>query len=109
MNCEPSDILASTKAGASSGADIVGMVRPYSVPCPFGAVTSVPAVKKSATFRPALAESFRSSLASLWSQNMSRTVVTPKFRDCLRDASPSMWTWESIRPGSSVHPAPSIS
>ena len=39
---------------------------------------------------------------------MSITMVTPKFRDCLREASPSMWTWESISPGRRVQPAPSI-
>ncbi len=82
---------------------------PYSVPWPPGAVTSVPAEKRSARpGAPAVVRcSARISAAKRWSVNMSSSVVTPN-SSARSSASPNECVCASISPGRSVRPAPSI-
>ena len=83
------------------------MGTPNCVPCPFSTVTATLAENRSA--RPVTgpaACSRRHAAAWFGSVNMSRTVVTPKFRASSR-AGPKLWVWASIRPGSRVMPDPS--
>jgi hypothetical protein len=79
-----------TNAWRESGSVMVGIVMPYSVPWPFGTVTSVPAENRSArsvAFPAACsARAVRAAAASL---NMSSSVVTPKMRAVLL-ASPNV-------------------
>ena len=83
------------------------MGTPNCVPCPFSTVTATLAENRSA--RPVTgpaACSRRHAAAWFGSVNMSRTVVTPKFRASSR-AGPKLWVWASISPGSRVMPDPS--
>ena len=87
---------------------MVGIVMPYSVPCPPGAVTSVPADRRSA--RPVALPSFcsaRIEAANEASVNMSSSVVTPKTAAWRRWSAENACVWPSKKPGRSVFPAPS--